>query len=159
MLSSQTSLPNYLLLLGDTPVDYIIDVRNKDIFYSDYYIGLLENAGIDISLLCENSDFIIVRNGGAQSIIIDNFRENESNIKTEAGDVQIYYDVDGAYHDGATGYYSVYVDGEEWLVGNIEDDTSMQISVKRCGDSIDNVKFLYTVNFESVEVNVSDVNR
>lgn len=159
LLASQTSLPNYLLLLGDTPVDYIIDVRNKDIFYSDYYIGLLENLGINISLLCENSDFIIGRNGGAQSIIIDNFRENGSNIKTEAGDVQIYYDVDGAYHDGATGYYSVYVDGEEWLVGNIEDDTSMQISVKRCGDSIDNVKFLYTVNFESVEVNVSDVNR
>ena len=159
LLVSQTSLANYLMLLSVTPVDYIIIVRDKDILFDKYYIELIENLGIDISLINRDSDFVIVRNGSAENTIINNYIEDESIIKTEVGNVQVYYDNDGVYHDGVKGYYSIYVDEEEWLVGNIADDTDVQIVVKKCGECIDNVKFVYDVNLESIEASIIEVYR
>lgn len=159
LLACQVSLSNYLMMLSDVPVDYVIDVHDKDLFYDDLYMNLLENLGVDISLIGENTDFIIVRNGGAQNTVINDFRENGSIIETEVGYVQIYYSIDRDSNDKASGCYGIYVDGEEWLIGNTEEDTSMQITVKKLGKSIDNVKFVYSVNSEVAEVNVSEVNR
>ena len=75
---------------------------------------------------------------------------------TEFGEVTIWYD-DGTFHEGETGYYELYIDGAENLVGNINDDTGLQINVHRKGELIDSVKFVYDVDSEIINVVVLSV--
>lgn len=142
----------YLMLLAGDDVDAIIDVRDKNIFRNTGVISLFENLGADISSLNENTDFIMIRNGGEEAAVINDFREDGRSAAAELGEVQIFYDSDGSSHDGETGHFGLYLDGEELLTGNMNEDMGMLISVKRNGVEVDTVRFAYAVDTESASV-------
>jgi hypothetical protein len=116
-------------------IDAVIDIRNKDIFKNTWIRSLLENLGVDVNMLNENTDFIIIKNGGEEAIVMDNFKHTESSTDTELGNIMLDYQEDSEK-------YSLYVDSIEYINATIEDDTSMQICVLRNGTVIDNVKFI-----------------
>lgn len=154
-----SSIVEYLMLLAGDNVDIIMDIRNKDIFNNAWIVELLGNIGINTNELTEDTDFIIIRNSGEDAVVINNLREEGEAIVTELGKVQILYDIDGSYNDGEYGYYRLYIDGNECMVGNMADDTSLQISVARGDEVVDTVKFVYTVDSETTIVNTSATNR
>ena len=93
------------------------------------------------------------------AVVINDLREDGQETFTELGKVQILYDTDGSYHDGELGYYGLYIDGNECMVGNVHNDTGLQISVVRGDEAVDTVKFVYTVDPETMIVNTSATNR
>lgn len=154
ILKSQNSLMNYLMLLSGDQLNAMLDVRNKDIFKNETYLNLLANLGVNMSELGEDTDFIVIQNGGESAIVLNNFRENGSAVDTEIGNISIMYDIDGAYHDGELGHYSLYINGEEAFNGNTRDDFCMRCSVKRIntGEIIDSVNFIYSVDSKTGDV-------
>lgn len=154
-----TSIVEYLMLLSGDNVDITMDIRNKDIFNNAWIVELLGNLGINTNELSENVDFIIIRNSGRDAVVINDLKEKDETIVTELGKVQIFYDTDDSYHNGELGYYRLYIDGNECMVGNMGDDTCLQISVARGDELIDTVKFVYIVDPETTIVNVSATNR
>lgn len=155
----RSNIVEYLMLLAGDNVDITMNIRNKDIFNNAWIVELLGNLGIKTNELTEDTDFIIIRNSGGDAVVINDLREDGQEKFTELGKVQIFYDTDGSYHDGELGYYSLYIDGNECMVGNVYDDTSLQISVARGDEAVDTVKFVYTVDPESTIVNTSATNR
>jgi hypothetical protein len=133
-------------------IDAVIDIRNKDIFKNTWIRSLLENLGVDVNMLNENTDFIIIKNGGEEAIVMDNFKHTESSTDTELGNIMLDYQEDSEK-------YSLYIDSIEYINATIEDDTSMQICVLRNGTVIDNVKFIYTIDQNTKDIDISDVQR
>jgi hypothetical protein len=151
-LAKQTDIVTYLMLLSNDNIDAAIDVKNKDIFQNTWIIDLLENLGVDVNLLNEDTDFIIIKNGGEGTIVLDDFKSNGISTDTEIGNIMLDY-------QESSNEYSLYVNGIEYINGSIEDDTSMQICVLRNKTVIDNVKFVYTIDQDTKDVEISDVYR
>lgn len=154
-----SDIVEYLMLLAGDNVDITMDIRNKNIFNNTLIVELLGNLGINTNELGVDTDFIIIRNSGEDVVVINNLREEGEATVTELGKVQIFYDIDGSYHDGESGYFGLYIDGDECLVGNMNDGTSLQISITRGDVDVDTVKFVYTVDPETMIVNTSAANR
>ena len=155
----RSSIVEYLMLLSGDNVDITMDIRNKDIFNNAWIVELLGNLGVDTNELTEDADFIIIRNSGEDAVVINDLREKGEVTVTELGKVQIFYDTDDSYHDGEFGYYRLYIDGNECMAGNMDDDTSLQISVARGDELVNTVKFVYTGDPETTIVNTSVTNR
>lgn len=155
----RNSIVEYLMLLSGDNVDITMDIRNKDIFNNGWIVELLGNLGINTDELTEDADFILVRNSGRDAVVINDLREDGEATVTELGKIQIFYDTDGRYHNGELGYYGLYIDGNECMVGNMDDGTSLQISVARGDELVDTVKFVYTVDPETMIVNTSATKR
>lgn len=155
----QNSMIEYLMLLSGDNVDITMDIRNKDVYNNALIMELLGNLGINTNELTEDTDFIIIRNGGEDAVVINDLREDGAETVTKLGKVQICYDTDGSYHDGEPGYFGLYIDGNEFLIGNKNDDTSLQISVARRNAVVDTVKFVYTVDSETTDINILAANR
>ena len=119
------------------------------------YLMLLAEDNVDITI----DDFIIIRNGGEEAVVINDLREHGKAAVTKLGEAQIFYDVDGGSHDGETGYFGLYLDGEELLQGNMNDGTSMLVNVKRNSVEVDTAKFVCVVDSESTGVITISVNR
>lgn len=149
----------YLMLLSGDNVDITMDVRNKDIFNNTWIVDLFGNLGINTNELTQDTDFIIIRNGGEDVVVLNGLREDGDSTVTKLGEAYILYDTDGSYHDGQQGYFGLYIDENECLAGNINDDTSLQICVTRGDVVVDTVKFVYTVDPKSTNVSVSAANR
>lgn len=149
----------YLMLLAGDDVDITIDVRDRSFFRNAGIISLFGNLGVNIDELDEKTDFIIIRNGGEEAVVLKDLREHGKAAVTELGEAQIFYDVAGSSHDGETGYFGLYLDGEELLQGNMNDGTSMLVNVKRNGVEVDTAKFVYAVDSESTGVITVAVNR
>ena len=77
-------------------------------------------------------------------------------IDTEIGTVQLKRDWTGTEHDGEEGYYSVNVNGKEYLTGNSYDHFGLNISVRRDDMKVDTARFAYVVEPNSLEVIVSE---
>ncbi|MCH5345282.1 MAG: hypothetical protein J1E64_14740 [Acetatifactor sp.] len=154
-----SSIEEYLMLLSRDDVDITMDIRNKDIFHNAWMVELLGNLGISANELTEDTDFIIIKNGGEDAVVINDLREEGEAMITEVGKVQIFYDTDGSDHNRKLGYYRLYIDGNECMVGNMDDDTSLQIRVTRGDKVVDTVKFVYTVDPETTIVSLSAANR
>ena len=146
------SLVEYLMLLSGDDVDITMDIRNKDIFNSSWIVELLENLGINTNELTADSDFIIIRNSGDDAVVINALREKGEVTVAKLGKIQAFYDTDD-------GYYELYVDGNKCMTGNMGDDTGLQISVVRGDELVDTVRFVYTVDPETMIVNNSATNR
>lgn len=154
-----SNIAEYLMLLAGDNVDITIDIRNKDIFNDAWMVELFGNLGINTNELVEDTDFIIIRNSGGDAVVINDLREDGQETFTELGKVQIIYDTDGSYHGGEHGCYSLYIDGNECMAGNMDDDTGLQINVVRGDEVVDIVKFVYTDDPESMDVIISAPNR
>lgn len=153
------SITGYLMLLCMDNVDITMDIRDKDILNNDWMMELFGNLGINTNELTENTDFIIIRNGFDDVVIINNLRKDGGSIVTEAGEVCIYHDTDGSYHDGEPGYFELYIDGNACLTGNMNDDTDLQINVTRGGSVVDTVNFIYNVIPENGFIDTTAANR
>jgi hypothetical protein len=149
----QNDLVNYLMLLSGDDIDIVISIRNKDVFTNGLILTLMENDGVDVNNVSGETDFIIIKSGGEASTVLDNFTENGCVAETSLGNITM------VYTDESLGKYALYIDGEEYASGNMLDDTSMQICVRRKGAVIDDVRFVYSVNPEDTAVVVSEVNR
>lgn len=154
-----SDIAEYLMLLSGDNVDAVLDVRNKDIFDNVWAMELLDNLGINTNQLTEDTDFIIIKHGGEDAVVINGLREDGASIATELGEVSIYYDIDGSYHDGELGHFELYIDGNECLAGNMNDGTDLQINVTRGESVIDTVKFVYTFDPENANIVTSAANR
>jgi hypothetical protein len=141
------------MLLANDNVDVTIDIRNKRIFYNEGIRDLLGNIGVDVGAISEDTDFVIIQNGGEQSVTLDNFRKNKCTSNTAIGNIQI------TYHGESDEYYSLLVDDVEYMEGSNEDDTSMQICVRRNGEVIDTVKFNYIINPDNNKIELSSAQR
>jgi hypothetical protein len=151
-LSGQNDIVNYLMLLSGDDINVAIDIKNKDIFSNALIMALLENDGVDVDNISGNTDFIIIKDGGKSSIILDDFKENGRAVDTPLGNVYIEYDelLEG---------YTLYVDDDEFVYGSVLEDADMHICVWRNGTVIDDVRFFYTVSPEDTAVAVSRVDR
>lgn len=149
----------YLMLLAGDNVNATIDVRDKSIFRNAGVISLLENLGVNTNELTENTDFILIRDGGKKTVVINDFRDYDKSAVTELGEIRISYDVDGSLHDGETGFFGLYLDGEELLQGNMNEDINMLVSVRRDGVEVDTVGFAYAVDTESAGIVTIAANR
>ena len=149
----------YLMLLAGDNVNSTIDVRDKSIFRNAGVISLLENLGVNTNELTENTDFILIRDGGKKTVVINDFRDYDKSAVTELGEIRISYDVDGSLHDGETGFFGLYLDGEELLQGNMNEDINMLVSVRRDGVEVDTVGFAYAVDTESAGIVTIAANR
>ena len=138
-------LYQYLMLLSDDDVEIVMDVRDKTIFQNDLALELLQNIGAEKDSLNENTDFIIIRNRGTEVAVLDNFRNDGAQINIDGHNYNLSYDISGENHEGKTGYFCVYKDDELLVENNAEDDTSLDISVFRDNERIDNAKFTYKV--------------
>jgi hypothetical protein len=155
-LANQKDIEVYLMLLSNDNVDITIDISNKQIFNNDGILELLKNIGVDVSTINESTDFIIIKNGGEQSITLDNFRTNNSMSDTIIGRVQIIYDGESNKN------YSLLVNDIEYLKSSSEEDedeANMQICVRRNGEVIDNVKFSYIINPDNNNIELSSAQR
>ena len=150
-LTSRNDIVEYLMLLAGDDIQITMDIRDKDIFKNAWILSLLGNLGTDTSELGDDTDFIIIRNRGKEVVVLDDFRDDGQIQNTRFGDAAIYY-YDDVYNEDETGYYGLYIDGAEKLVGNINDDTSIQINVYRDFEMIDSVKFVCDIDLETLKV-------
>ena len=152
-LRSQTSIYNYLMLLSGEKADIILDVRNKDLYKNKWILDLLANIGVDVSEITGETDFIIKLNGCDEAVVVNDLRENGKSLETSFGTIQLLY-VD----QGGTGDYKLYINGTEFLTGR-EDDTGLNVIVRRDSTVADQVRFVYTVEPDTTNVNVIAANR
>lgn len=152
-IRSRADIVNYLMLLSGEKADIVLDVRNKDLYKNEWVMSLLANMGVDAEKITEDTDFIIKLKDTDKAIIVDNFREDGKTIETTIGTVQFIYD-----NQDDTSGYKLYLNGVE-IISGLDDDTSLNIVVRRGDTVVDNVRFVYTVDVESTNVNVISVNR
>lgn len=152
-LVEQTDMDKYFMLLAGDDVDIIMDIRDHDLFKDSDMVQLLENIGISRMNISENTDFVIVENGGQNIVFLNNFRNDGSSEATSIGNVTLRYSASGEND------CSLYVDDVEWLRESSEDEAGLQINVRRGGESIDSVVFTYTYKSESESIKVKDIIR
>lgn len=146
-LENQNNLNSYLMLLYKTNDVVVIDMKDSSILDNYVYFSLITNIGEGNNAINSATDFIIVQN--SKAVVLDNFRDNGVSRDTAIGTVSIYY---------GEGTYVLYVNGDEYYIGTLSDDVSMQIKVWKGDSIIDNVKFTYIID-PKLNVNVLAVNR
>ena len=74
-IKAQSSIVNYPMLLSGDKINVIIEVRNKDIFKNQLMLNLFRNMGVNTDELGDNTDIILIKNGG-EKIFEGNISEN-----------------------------------------------------------------------------------
>lgn len=133
-LQKEESLLNYLMLLYGEQADAVLTIRNTNIFMNQTYLNVMANLGIDRAELCDDTDYIVIQNGGESALVLNDCDRVES---------------------------SITVNGKEYAIGNMSDDCDMRCVVRNSvtGEIIDMVDFAYTVNTETADVVVDAVRR
>lgn len=147
-IKSQNDLNTYLMLLYNSSNDIIIDLHENAIVSNNVYKDLLSNVGSGTDKINETTDFIIVHAG--KTIVLDNFRENGVSKETEFGTVSLWY---------GDSEYGIYINDSECYTESTDDNASLRIRVTKKDEMLDDVRFEYTVDPESTNVNVSAVSR
>lgn len=151
-LVSRKGIVEYLMLLSGDDVDITMDVRNKEIFKNEWIVNLLGNIGIDTSELDERTDFIIFDSRTGTAEVLKDFRHNGDRLKTEAGLIKYAY-------SKKNNSYSLTVDDKKRITGKADDKAGLGINVERDGNTVDSVRFIYSIDPETKNVNMSDVIR
>lgn len=111
------------------------------------YLMLLAGEDVDITIDIRDKDIF---NNTCMVELFGNLGVNTDELTD---------DTDGSPHNGERGRYSLYIDGNECMVGNTVDGTSLQINVTKGDEQIDTVKFEYTVDSKTADVITSAANR
>lgn len=146
-LKKQYNLSSYLMLLYKSNDVIVIDMKDSSILNNYVYFSLITNIGEGSNEINSETDFIIAQDG--KVVVLDDFRDNGVSKDTEIGTVSLYYGED---------VYGLYVNGDEYYIGTLDDAISMQIKVRKGDLTIDNVKFSYVVD-ANLDVNIFDINR
>lgn len=147
-IKSQNNLNIYLMLLYNFQNDIIIDLKDNAIISNNVYKDLLSDVGSGTDKINETTDFIIVHAG--KTIVLDDFRENGVSKETELGTISLWY---------GDSEYGVYINGSEYYINVIDDNVSLRIRITENDKVLDDVRFEYSVDPESANVNTSDANR
>lgn len=147
-IQNEENILNYFMLVSHDNLDMVIDVKNKEILHNDMIKKLLNNCGIDISKINDNTDFIIVTENNQKVILLDDFRQDGCTRDTEIGVISL---------KNADGLYELYIDGEQCFAGITDDNTGIGVRVTRDNQIVDDVRFVCTVDSDTV--NVLEVNR
>ncbi len=150
-IKAQSSIVNYPMLLSGDKVNVIIEVRNKDIFKNQLMLNLFRNMGVNTDELGDNTDIILIKNGGEKAWVFNDFKASGGSADTELGRIYISGE--------RNGYYDIMLNERKIFEGNSSENNCMKIAVYRSGELIDNVKFVYSVNPETTIVNVASVER
>lgn len=152
-LRSEKKITNYLMLLSGEKADIVLDVQNKKIYKNKWIMELLKNIGVEEKDITEETDFIIKLNDSDKAVIINDFRDNNKTLDTAIGTVQLLYD-----DQNGEGCYKLYLNGVEYLNGN-KNNTGLNIIVRRGKTVADQVRFIYTVDPKTNNVNVISTSR
>ena len=74
-IKEQEELIPYLMLLSKDDLNVTISIQNKELFKNESIMSLLQNLGVDTTQLNEETETIIVHNGGEQAEVINNSTE------------------------------------------------------------------------------------
>lgn len=91
-LKKQTELNAYLMLLADESFSAIVEIDNTNIWEDPTCTYLFENLGVNMELVTENTDYIVIREGGKYVEVIDDFDEQESTRKISIGEKDFLLD-------------------------------------------------------------------
>lgn len=151
-IADRDKITEYFMLLSGDDVEIRMDIQNKDIFNNVWVMDLLANIGIDKGQISNDTDFIIIKNCGKEVTVVSDLRQNGASQQTMLGEMQIQYNKTGKN-------YGVYLNNEKIMQGSSTDSTGLQVDVYRGEKRIDSVKFVYTVDPETSDVDVTSVTR
>ena len=153
-ITKQDDIVKYLMLLSGDDINTIIYIQNKDIFNNKWILSLLENIGINTNDLDLNTDFILVKNKSKEVVMLKNCTDGKTEI-TDFGNV-----ISMRSEDKEKSYLTLEV-GEWESSITVEENANigMQINVFRDGKLVDSVKFIYSVDPVTSNVNTSSVIR
>lgn len=143
-LKKQKSIIKCLMLLSGDDLDVVMNIRNKDIYKNAQIMMLLENLGVNIDEIGESTDFILICDG--KSHVLNDFDFDET----------------GEYVDGihiSLSDNSLYVDEKRIVDYSFDDNTGMQVTVSRDGSVVDDVRFVYTFDPDTTDINETEANR
>lgn len=143
-LVDQSNIINYLMLLSGDGLDIVMNVRNKDLYKNDWILDLLDNIGVDKGKISESTDFIVFVDG--KSYVLNDFTFDGVKESVEGKSFQLLND-------------ALYIDDNPMVNYIFSDNTSMQVTVFRNNDVIDDVKYVYEVDPDTTDVNVIECNR
>lgn len=112
-LKAQTNLDTYLMCLADEQFSCVIQIYDPEIWKNPPYVHLFENLGVDINQITENTDCIVVQEGGKSTDILEDFFLHEKVYKTSIG--KLYMQSDGMRQERNANdkSYSIIIDNEE----------------------------------------------
>lgn len=143
-LVSRQKLDEYLMLLYNDDVEIRMEVKNKDIFNNQLAIELFENLGVDKSKLSGDTDFIIIRDRGKEAYVINGIKEDNNTQQSVLGTISYITTND------ENKLYHLYLENQELLAGETDDDTGIRIDIYRNNVIVDSVKFKYSVDGNSI---------
>lgn len=145
-LTTEKELDNYLMLLAHDSLNAVIEINNTDIFKSELYKQLFGNLGVNVSELGANTDFIIIRDGGAKTQVLNSAKTQSQTYESSVGNIKIEIGNSG-------GSYSLSVDGVIWSSGRTDATEGLKISVSKSGTEeytfVEKVSFQYAFSKNS----------
>lgn len=141
---------SYLMLISGYRADAVIDVSDRSIFKNNVYRELFKNCGVKEDELADNTDFIIIKNGGEKAVVLNGFKGEDRTIDTEAGTAKIKYT--------SSGKYEFYLDGSKKLTGSDNSGDDMKVVTYK-KEKVESVKFKYRFNDNGDEIGESRVIR
>ncbi len=146
-LAQQTSLYNYLMLLAGDDLDIAMDAYDPAVFQDALVQKLMQNLHVDVQQLGEETDVVLIHEGGEQAAVLNGLRDTGS-ADTPLGTVHI--------RDMDEDSYRIFLDGLEVLQGR-KGDRGLRITVYRGDKLVDNVLFHYAIHTDGTAENVSAI--
>ncbi len=123
LLTSQSDIAFYLILLADDDYKTIIEIRRSSILYENRNQALLENLGVDYSNIDEMCNLLVIDNETHEVTYLKNEYTNGIPMDSCAGELCVWFNEDASA-------YGLYLDGHELSVTPTEENWGrMRISV------------------------------
>lgn len=144
-MKSQKNLDAYLMLLADKNFNAVIEIYNTRIWKDKHYRNLFENLGVDLNQVTEDTDCIVIREGGKSTDVINNFHDSEGVTETSVGQLCLF--IEEMDEENQVKSYGVYLDDEKRYTAGLGENVDLRILVteKDSLETKDQVTFSYTV--------------
>ncbi len=141
LIKAQESIDTYLMLIADKDFNVILDISDSDIWTNKYYVNLIENLGVNISGISDNTDFIVIKECGEKVDCFENFHESENQVNTSIGTFCLKNEK-AEMTDSA---YKIYLNGTIYydvpFAENTESDVRIYLIDKNTMEIVDDANF------------------
>lgn len=137
-IAAQTELYNLLMLLYNDSLDAVIHVKDKTLYQDSLVLELLSALNVNTESLGENSDVIVIRNGGESSAVLDDYINSGSDTDSPAGKISLIR---------AEGGPQISIDGG--VNFPVRESMDISIAIARNGAPVDYVSFNYVYDEEA----------
>ena len=159
-LKSQENLNSYLMLLSDKQYHIVVDIYNPDIWKDSTYVHLFENLGVSMDQISDETDCLVIKEGGAAVDVLNGFHSSEGVFETSIGQLGLFIDeMDDA---GNVTAFGIYLDDEKRYTASLAERAGIRILVvdKDSLETYDSVAFSYTVEKQKkYQLTTTEVNR